>query len=143
MTCEVMSKPSLAKMTVMGSRTSTRSMPCSLAMSATIFHWALHPWAIYATVGLAIALFCYSKGLPQTIRSAFYPLLGERVWGWTGHIIDVLAVFATLFGIATTLGYGAEQASAGLAHLYDIPPGDITKVSLIVIITLVAVGSVV
>lgn len=114
-----------------------------LAMAATLFHWALHPWAIYATVGLAIALFCYSKGLPQTIRSAFYPLLGEKVWGWMGHLIDVLAVFATLFGIATTLGYGAEQASAGLAHLYDIPPGNITKVTLIVIITLVAVGSVV
>lgn len=114
-----------------------------LAMAATLFHWALHPWAIYATVGLAIALFCYSKGLPQTIRSAFYPLLGERVWGWMGNIIDVLAVFATLFGIATTLGYGAEQASAGLAHLYGIPSGNITKVALIVIITLVAVGSVV
>ncbi|MGR3395421.1 BCCT family transporter, partial [Pseudooceanicola nanhaiensis] len=84
-----------------------------LAFAATIFHWGLHPWAIYAVVALALALFSYNKGLPLTIRSAFYPILGERVWGWPGHIIDVLAVFATLFGLATSLGFGATQANAG------------------------------
>jgi BCCT family betaine/carnitine transporter len=79
-----------------------------LAMAATIFHWGLHPWAIYAIVGLSLALFAYNKGLPLSVRSMFYPIFGERVWGWTGHIIDTLAVFATLFGLATSLGIGAE-----------------------------------
>jgi BCCT family betaine/carnitine transporter len=89
-----------------------------LGMAATIYHWGLHPWAMYAVVALALALFTYNKGLPLTIRSAFYPLLGERVWGWPGHIIDTLAVFATLFGLATSLGFGATQAASGLTRLF-------------------------
>ncbi|QDC10118.1 BCCT family transporter [Oceanicola sp. D3] len=89
-----------------------------LGMAATIFHWGLHPWAIYAVVALALALFSYNKGLPLTIRSAFYPILGDRVWGWPGHVIDTLAVFATLFGLATSLGFGATQAASGLTYLY-------------------------
>ncbi|PRY95499.1 BCCT family betaine/carnitine transporter [Hasllibacter halocynthiae] len=89
-----------------------------LGMAATIFHWGLHPWAIYAVVALALALFSYNKGLPLTIRSAFYPILGERVWGWWGHVIDTLAVFATLFGLATSLGIGAQQAASGLTFLF-------------------------
>ena len=115
----------------------------AMGMAATIFHWGLHPWAIYAVVALALAFFTYSRGLPLTIRSAFYPLFGERVWGWFGHIIDTLAVFATLFGLATSLGFGAEQASAGLEHLFGIPVTDVTKVLLILAITAVALGSVV
>ncbi len=114
----------------------------ALGMAATIFHWGLHPWAIYAIVGLALAVFAYNKGLPLTMRSAFYPLLGERVWGWPGHVIDTLAVFATLFGLATSLGLGAQQANAGLAFLFGIPDGDATKVILIIAITLIAIGSV-
>src|SRR5690606_5269805 len=97
-----------------------------LGMAATIFHWGLHPWAIYATVGLALALFTFNKGLPLTIRSAFYPIFGDRVWGWPGHIIDILAVFATLFGLATSLGFGATQANAGLNELFGVPMGDTT-----------------
>ncbi|MEI4196613.1 BCCT family transporter [Roseovarius sp. E0-M6] len=89
-----------------------------LGMAATIFHWGLHPWAIYAVVALALALFSYNKGLPLTLRSAFYPIFGDAVWGWTGHVIDTLAVFATLFGLATSLGFGAEQAASGLTFLY-------------------------
>ena len=89
-----------------------------LGMAATILHWGLHPWAAYAVVALSLALFSYNKGLPLTIRSAFYPILGDRVWGWWGHMIDTLAVFATLFGLATSLGFGAEQAAAGLTFLY-------------------------
>ncbi|CUH39074.1 Glycine betaine transporter OpuD [Jannaschia seosinensis] len=89
-----------------------------LGMAATIFHWGLHPWAIYAVVALALALFSYNKGLPLTLRSAFYPIFGERVWGWTGHVIDILAVFATLFGLATSLGFGATQAASGLTYLF-------------------------
>lgn len=115
----------------------------SIGMAATIFHWGLHPWAIYAVVGLALAFFCYNRGLPLTIRSAFYPLFGEAVWGWLGHVIDTLAVFATLFGLATSLGFGAEQAGAGLNFLFGIPVTDVTKVLLILGITAVAVVSVV
>ena len=114
-----------------------------LGMAATIFHWALHPWAIYATVGLSLAIFAYNKGLPLTIRSIFYPIFGERVWGWTGHIIDILAVFATLFGLATSLGFGAEQATAGLNFLFGIPNTDLSKVLLVISITGVALISVV
>lgn len=114
----------------------------ALGMAATIFHWGLHPWAIYAIVGLALAIFAHNKGLPLTMRSAFYPVLGERVWGWPGYVIDTLAVFATLFGLATSLGLGAQQANAGLAFLFGIPDGDATKVILIVAITLIAIGSV-
>jgi len=113
-----------------------------LAFAATIFHWGLHPWAIYAVVALALALFSYNKGLPLTIRSAFYPILGERVWGWWGHVIDVLAVFATLFGLATSLGFGATQANAGLNELFGIPVGESTEVVLITAITAVALISV-
>ncbi|WP_172330373.1 BCCT family transporter [Mangrovicoccus sp. HB161399] len=114
-----------------------------LGMAATIFHWGLHPWAIYAIVALALALFSYNKGLPLTIRSAFYPILGERVWGWPGHVIDILAVFATLFGLATSLGFGATQANAGLNELFGIPIGDTTEVILITCITAIALVSVV
>ena len=113
-----------------------------LGMAATIFHWGLHPWAIYATVALALALFTYNKGLPLTIRSAFYPIFGDRIWGWPGHIIDILAVFATLFGLATSLGFGATQANAGLNELFGVPMGNTTEVILISAITAVALISV-
>ncbi|MHA6325815.1 BCCT family transporter [Roseivivax sp. CAU 1753] len=89
-----------------------------LGMAATIFHWGLHPWAIYAVVALALALFSYNKGLPLSIRSAFYPIFGEAVWGWVGHVIDTIAVLATLFGLATSLGIGAQQAASGLTVLF-------------------------
>ncbi|MCV2892215.1 BCCT family transporter [Lentibacter sp. XHP0401] len=114
-----------------------------LAFAATIYHWGLHPWAIYAVVALALALFSYNKGLPLTIRSAFYPILGERIWGWPGHIIDILAVFATLFGLATSLGFGATQANAGLNELFGVPIGATTEVILITLITAVALISVI
>ena len=114
-----------------------------LGMAATIYHWALHPWAIYAVVALALAFFSYNWGLPLTMRSAFYPLFGERVWGWPGHVIDTLAVFATLFGLATSLGFGAEQATSGLNYLFGVPDTLLTKIVLIVLITGVALSSVV
>ena len=113
-----------------------------MGLTATIFHWALHPWAIYAVVALSLALFSYNKGLPLTIRSAFYPLFGERVWGWTGHVIDILAVLATLFGLATSLGFGAQQANAGLAYVYGLPNSTTVQVILILAITGVALVSV-
>ncbi len=113
-----------------------------LGMAATIFHWGLHPWAIYAVVALALALFSYNKGLPLTIRSAFYPIFGDAVWGWVGHVIDILAVFATLFGLATSLGFGATQANAGLNELFGIPTGSTSEVILISVITSIALVSV-
>jgi BCCT family betaine/carnitine transporter len=114
-----------------------------LGMAATIYHWALHPWAMYAVVALGLAFFAYNRDLPLTVRSVFHPLLGDRVWGWPGHVIDVLAVFATLFGLATSLGIGAEQANAGLNHLFGLPVTDTSKVLLIIGITGIALFSVV
>ena len=113
-----------------------------MGLAATIFHWGLHPWAIYAVVALSLALFSFNKGLPLTIRSAFYPIFGERIWGWTGHVIDILAVFATLFGLATSLGFGAEQANAGLEYVFGLPNNRTVQVILITIITGVALVSV-
>ena len=114
-----------------------------LAMAATIYHWGLHPWAIYAVVALALAFFAYNHGLPLTLRSAFYPILGDRVRGWWGHLIDVLAVFATLFGLATSLGLGTTQALAGFNLLYGWGTGGVAAVALIGGITALAVVSVV
>jgi len=113
-----------------------------MALAATSYHWALHPWAIYSVVALALALFSYNKGLPLSIRSAFYPLLGERVWGWWGHVIDTVAVFATLFGLATSLGFGAQQANAGMNYVYGIPNNVTVQVILIIGITAIALVSV-
>lgn len=113
-----------------------------LAMAATIYHWGLHPWAIYAILALGLALFSFNKGLPLTIRSVFYPLLGERVWGWPGHVIDILAVLATLFGLATSLGFGASQAASGLNYLFEVPLGDTTQIVLVIGITAIALVSV-
>jgi BCCT family betaine/carnitine transporter len=113
------------------------------AMAATVFHWGLHPWAIYGTLALGLAFFCYNRGLPLTLRSLFFPLLGDRVWGWFGHVIDTMAVFATLFGLATSLGYGAQQASAGLSYLFGLPSTDTAQVVLIACVTGAALVSVV
>jgi betaine/carnitine transporter, BCCT family len=111
----------------------------ALALGTTLFHWALHPWAIYCVVGLSLAFFSYNKGMPLTIRSAFYPLLGERVWGWQGDIIDILAVLATVFGLATSLGLGAQQATSGLDFLFGI--GNNLTIQIIVIIAVTAVAT--
>ena len=114
----------------------------AVAISAATFHWGLSPWAFYGTVGLGLAFFSYNRGLPLTVRSAFYPLLGERVWGWSGHIIDVLAIFATLFGLATSLGLGAKQAVAGFDYLFGIPTTDMTYIVFIALTTFLATISV-
>jgi len=126
----------------LGAAAGNEQAAVSLGMAATIFHWGIHPWAIYAVVALALALFSFNKGLPLTMRSVFYPILGERVWGWPGHAIDILAVFATLFGLATSLGLGAKQATTGLSHLFGVPNNEVTMVLLIMGITVIALGSV-
>lgn len=114
-----------------------------MALGATMYHWGLHPWAIYAVVALSLAFFAYNKGLPLSIRSIFYPLLGDRTWGWAGHLIDILAVLATLFGLATSLGLGAQQAAAGINHVFGIDAGIGTQILVIIGVTLLAIVSVV
>jgi choline/glycine/proline betaine transport protein len=112
------------------------------AMGTTYFHWGLHAWAIYAIVGLGLAFFAYNRGLPLTIRSIFYPLLGNRIYGFWGNLIDVLSVLATLVGLATSLGLGVQQVNAGLNFLFGVEIGTTTQVVLIAVITLFATGSV-
>ncbi len=114
-----------------------------LALGATMYHWGLHPWAIYTLVGLSLAFFTYNKGLPLSIRSIFYPILGDKTWGWPGHIIDILAVLATLFGLATSLGLGAQQAASGINHVFGIESGIGLQIAVIVVVTALAVFSVV
>ncbi len=113
------------------------------ALPITFFHWGLHAWAIYVVMGLAIAYFAYRKGLPLAIRSTFHPLLGDRIYGAAGHLIDILAVFGTIFGLATSLGLGAMQINAGLHHLFDVPLGRTTQLVIIGVITGVATISLV
>lgn len=104
-----------------------------LAMAATIFDWALHPWAMFAVTGLALALFAYDYGMPLSMRSAFYPLFGKAVWGRLGDGIEVLAVFATIFGLATSLGLGAQQAMAGITFLYHVADSPAAILGLIAV----------
>ncbi|MGB7654741.1 MAG: BCCT family transporter [Novosphingobium sp.] len=113
-----------------------------LAMAATIFDWALHPWAIFAVAGLAMALFAYDFGMPFTMRSAFYPLIGKAAWGRTGDLIDVLSVFATIFGLATSLGLGAQQAMAGVTFLYGVPSSPGAILALIAVMAFITFLSV-
>ncbi|QXO18639.1 MULTISPECIES: BCCT family transporter [Vibrio] len=114
----------------------------TLALGATMFHWGLHPWAIYGVVALSLAFFCYNKGLPLSIRSIFYPILGDRAWGWAGHIVDILAVLATLFGLATSLGLGAQQAASGIHHVFGVEAGIGLQIVVIIGVTLLATVSV-
>lgn len=114
-----------------------------LAMSATIFHWTLHPWSIFAVVAVGLALFTYNHGLPLTIRSSLYPLFGERIWGPIGHLIDGLAIIATVAGLATSLGLGAQQALAGMTYLFDVEFSPLNQILLIIGIAVVTTTSVV
>jgi len=114
-----------------------------ISMEITFLHWGLHAWGIYALVGMALAFFTFNKKLPLTISSIFYPLLGNKIYGPWGKTINVLAVVATLFGLATSLGMGVQQVSAGLAHLFNLPDTITTQVILITLITFAATGSVV
>jgi len=113
------------------------------ALDFTFLHYGLHAWAIYCIVGLSLAYYGFSKKLPFSLRSIFFPVLGRKIFGKTGDIIDVIAVVATLFGLATSLGFGARQIATGLNYLFGIDPGQGTQISIIVIITLIATISVV
>lgn len=115
----------------------------SVGMAASILHWGLHAWGIYAVVGLSLAYFSFNRGLPLTLRSAFYPMLGERVWGRFGHVVDIVAVLATLLGLATSIGYGAVQMTGGLDYLFGLSAGTGTQVLAIAAIVGIALISVV
>lgn len=105
------------------------------SMASTYFHWGIHPWAIYSIVGLGLAFFAFNRGLPLTIRSIFYPILGNRIYGFWGNAIDVLSVLATLTGLATSLGMGVQQINAGLNYLLGIQISVTIQVILIAVIT--------
>jgi choline/glycine/proline betaine transport protein len=113
------------------------------AMNVTMLHWGFHAWAIYALVGLSLVYFTYSRGLPLTIRSVFYPFFSNRIYSWVGDVIDIFAVLATVFGLATSLGFGVQQVASGLSFVLGIDNGLVTQVSLIAGITLIATISVV
>lgn len=114
----------------------------ALGLAGTFLHWGIHGWAVYVIMALALALFTYNKGLPFSIRSVFFPVLGDRVWGWWGDVIDILAVFSTLFGLATALGLGAQQANAGMNFVFDLAVTTTTQVIVIMVVTAVALVSV-
>ncbi len=113
------------------------------ALQRTFFHWGFHVWAAYALMALGIAYFAFRRRLPLAIRSCFYPLLGERIYRWPGHLIDILAVIGTLFGLATSLGLGAKQVNAGLHRVFGVPQGEGPQLILILVITLAATVSLV
>lgn len=113
------------------------------AMKITFFHWGLHAWAVYAVLAVILAYFSYRKKLPLLPRSAFYPIIGEKIFGRIGDMIDTFAVIGTMFGVATSLGFGVAQVNAGLSYLTGIPQSSGIQVGLIAIITCFATVSVV
>ena len=113
------------------------------AINFSFLHHGIHGWAIYSVIGLALAYFTYNRKMPLTIRSAFYPILGDRIYSWIGDAIDVVAVVATLFGLATTLGFGVGQINAGMSHVFGIPTSLLFQYGIILAITGIATISVV
>ena len=114
----------------------------TIAMRITVMHWGLHGWALYAVLGLSLAYFAYRKGLPLAIRSSLYPIFGERIYGPIGFIADLLAVIGTVFGIATSLGLGAQQMNAGLNYLLGMDIAISNQMILIAGISIIATISV-
>ena len=112
------------------------------SMRITFFHWGVHAWAIYAVVALSLAYFSFRHNLPLTIRSAFYPLIGDRIYGPIGHIVDTFAVLGTIFGVATSLGFGVIQINSGLNYLFDVDVSVGVQLLLIAVITAIATLSV-
>jgi len=100
------------------------------AMKTTFFHWGVHAWAIYAVVALILAYFAYRQNLPLTLRSALYPLIGDRIYGWPGHVVDIFAVTSTVFGVSTSLGLGASQVNAGFNYLFGLPSNTTVQIMI-------------
>jgi choline/glycine/proline betaine transport protein len=112
------------------------------AMKMTFFHWGLHAWAIYAIVALVLAYFSYRHSLPLTLRSALYPLIGDKIYQWPGHLVDVFAVVSTVFGVATSLGLGASQVNSGFNYLFGVDVSTTNQIIIMCMITSLAVVSV-
>lgn len=112
------------------------------AMEISYFHWGLHAWAVYAVIGLSLAYFSFRHGLPLTMRSALYPIIGERIYGPIGNAVDIFAVIGTIFGVATSLGLGVLQINAGFAHVLGWPTSFWVQLPLIAVITAMATVSV-
>jgi choline/glycine/proline betaine transport protein len=112
------------------------------AMKMTFFHWGLHAWAIYTIVALVLAYFSYRHNLPLTLRSALYPLIGEKIYKWPGHLVDIFAVVSTVFGVATSLGLGASQVNAGFSYLFGLDVSTTNQIIIMCVITGLAVISV-
>jgi choline/glycine/proline betaine transport protein len=110
-------------------------------MQYSFFHWGLHPWAIYIIFALGVAYFHFRQKLPLAPRSLFYPLLGDRIFGWIGHLIDIFCTVGTLLGVATSLGLGAMQINSGLSDLLELENSTSVQVWIIVVITAAAVTS--
>ena len=109
----------------------------AFAMRYSFFHWGLQPWAIYIIMSLSIAYFCFRRGMPPLISSALYPVFGERIYGVLGYAVDILAVFAVVFGIATSLGLGTMQISSGLAYVFPFVQDVFsTWLGIIIIVTI-------
>ncbi len=111
------------------------------AMNISFLHWGLHAWAIYTIVALALAYFHFRRGLPLSIRSTLYPILGQKIYGRWGHTVDILAVFGTMFGVVTSLGLGVMQINSGLEGLFGIPNSIGVQFVIIAFVTLLACGS--
>ncbi|NME68220.1 BCCT family transporter [Flammeovirga aprica] len=117
------------------SNTENPAKAAELAVSLSLMHWGFHAWSLYAFVGLALAFFTFNLKLPLTIRSIFHPIFGNKIYGLLGDIIDVIAVIATLFGLASSLGFGVQQINSGLTYLFEIPSTTTIQIVLITIIT--------
>ena len=111
------------------------------AMNISFLHWGLHAWAIYTIVALSLAYFHFRRGLPLSIRSTLYPILGQKIYGRWGHTVDILAVFGTMFGVVTSLGLGVMQINSGLENLFGLPNSLAVQFVIIAFITLLACGS--
>ena len=117
--------------------------PAYSAMATTFYHWGLHPWGIYALMALGLSFFAFNRQMPLSLRSIFYPLLKEKVHGITGDLIDIMAVLSVMFGLATSLGLGIQQINSGLDYLLGIGFNVYIQVVLIILITAIAIISVI
>lgn len=110
----------------------------TVAMRITLYHWGLHPWAIFSLIGLCLAYFAYRKGLPLALRSLLYPLIGERIYGWIGHVVDILGVAITAFGVSQSLGLGVAQINTGLHQVFGLPISVGFQLAIILAVTIIA-----
>jgi len=113
------------------------------AIRLTFFHWGLHGWAIYAIVALVLAYFAYRHNLPLTLRSALYPIIGDKIYGPIGSIVDTFAIVATICGVATSLGFGALQINSGLNYLTGLSISTGVQIVIVIVTMLLATLSLV